>query len=84
MFVQSLKDKSDIDNDTYHKILNPPAHEDSIPPTLIKLVPRLLHDLKVFFYSDLPLPIVVRSKTVLYLLYGFGDASGKGFGSTMM
>jgi hypothetical protein len=33
---------------------------------------------------EFPPEVVVRSNAVLQVLYGYGDASGKGFGSTML
>jgi len=35
------------------------------------------------FSSSTPVPVVVRSTSVFHLLYGFANASGKGFGSTI-
>lgn len=48
-------------------------------------VPRLFDDVRALnemFKSPIPPRIAVRSTKVLLVFYGFGDASGKGFGST--
>ena len=48
--------------------------------------PRLKHDLlalKTLTKSSLPPLRIVRPSRVVQVLYGFGDASGKGFGSTV-
>jgi hypothetical protein len=63
------------------------ADPDREPPQRIKPVPRLYLDLvalSFFFSGDKPLEVSVRSKNVKVLLYGFGDASGRGFGSTVL
>jgi hypothetical protein len=60
---------------------------DREPPQRIKPVPRLYLDLvalKFFFSGDKPPEVSVRSRNVKVLLYGFGDASGRGFGSTVL
>lgn len=50
------------------------------------VAPRLLHDLsalKDLSSSALPPLRIVRPSRVIQVVYGFGDASGKGFGSTV-
>lgn len=52
-------------------------------PSFLRAVPRLSYDLSAlerFFESDAPL-MIPRSSRTLCLAYGFGDASGEGFGS---
>jgi hypothetical protein len=54
-------------------------------PKSVKPVPRFLDDLVCLvkiFSSKVPPVIILRSKLVFMVVYGFGDASGKGFGST--
>jgi hypothetical protein len=54
-------------------------------PRTVKPVPRFLDDLGCLvqiFSSEAPPIIILRSKLVFMVIYGFGDASGKGFGST--
>jgi hypothetical protein len=51
----------------------------------VKPVPRFLDDLKgleTMFSAKAPPVIVLRSLFVYEVTHGFGDASGKGFGST--
>ena len=40
--------------------------------------------LKPIFQSVIPVKIIARYARVLYLLYGYFDASGKGFESTIL
>jgi hypothetical protein len=57
------------------------------PPKLVTGVPRLASDLEVLsdlFASDSPHRRVVRSSRIIVTLYGFGDASGEGFGRTLL
>jgi hypothetical protein len=54
-------------------------------PLKVKPVPRFIDDLKglfEIFSAEAPPIIVLRSLFVYMVVYGFGDASGKGFGST--
>lgn len=57
------------------------------PPVTIKVVRHLKNDLlalKTFFSLDKPPEIHVRRQNVCMILYGFADASGGGFGSTVL
>ena len=59
--------------------------DDKYPGT-VKAVPRLKNDLRALelMTEDLTAPVVVvRSKRILLVRYGFGDASGGGFGSSL-
>ena len=54
-------------------------------PTMVKVAPRFISDLKamwLLFQLDAPPLRLVRGKSVHEAIYGFGDASGKGFGSS--
>lgn len=54
-------------------------------PAEVEPVPRLIEDLEFlahFFAQESPPRVMVRSRLVFLIVYGFGDASGKGFGST--
>jgi hypothetical protein len=56
-------------------------------PRLVMPVPRLEQDLKVLLALTNPLvppERAVRSKHLLQVCYGFGDASGEGFGSIIL
>jgi len=64
--------------------------DDVIPvepnaPDFVTPVPRLLRDLgslSRLLSSPVPAERVVRAKTIIWVMYGFGDASGSGFGSS--
>jgi hypothetical protein len=56
-------------------------------PSLVIPVPRLEQDLRsllVLTYPLVPPERAVRSKHLLQVCYGFGDASGEGFGSIIL
>lgn len=70
-----------LDQTSFH------AGHPSEPPEEVLGVPRLASDLEALtalFSPDTPPRRVVRSRQVLVTLYGFGDASGDGFGQTLM
>ena len=57
------------------------------PPVKAKAAKRLMQDLTALWAmmaSDCPPEVVVRARTIIALLYGFADASGSGFGSTII
>jgi hypothetical protein len=57
------------------------------PPTQIKGAARLKGDtlaLKTLFRAEIPAQVLIRASRVYTILYGFADASGSGFGSTIM
>ena len=57
------------------------------PPSTVTPVPRFhqcLDVLERIFDEDLPPVVNVRSTSCLVLVYGFVDASGSGFGSTLL
>ena len=60
--------------------------DDDAPPT-VKPVPRLGFDvkaLKAFLEPETPLQVIVRPvQGACYVVYGAGDASGEGFGSSL-
>lgn len=61
-----------------------PVYKDG--PEFVKAVPRLLSDLRALLYlteSLTPPRVVVRSKEAVQVRYGFGDASGLGYGSAV-
>ena len=60
---------------------------DTTAPEFVTAVPRLLEDLQSLQHllaPDHPPIRFVRSKCIATVPYGFGDASGNGFGSTFM
>jgi hypothetical protein len=57
------------------------------PPTRVQPVPRMEGDVKALaalFSQETPAQTLVRASRVYSILYGFADASGSGFGSTVM
>jgi len=61
-------------------------HAPESPPTQVAPAPRLQSDLNcliTLFSPDTPPTRIVRSNTICYALYGFVDASGSGFGSSI-
>lgn len=67
--------------------LHPPEYDPKNVPKSVKGVARLMQDftsLQEVFEAPKPPLVTVRALTVYHILYGFGDASGKGFGSTML
>jgi hypothetical protein len=60
--------------------------EDGVPPW-VKPVPRLLEDVAVllqFFAPPTPVQLIERPvRGACYVVYGAGDASGEGFGSSL-
>ena len=64
---------------------------DAIPvdpeaPEFVTPVPRLERDLlslQALTETVSPVERVVRAKTIIHVVYGFGDASGTGFGSSL-
>lgn len=67
------------------------VHEEKLrvpaPPLLITIVPRFYQCLNVLtkmFQNELPHVVDLRATTCQVVVYGFVDASGSGFGSTML
>jgi hypothetical protein len=57
------------------------------PPKRIKAAPRLVNDvraLNALFDGEMPTQVLLRSSRVYSIFYGFADASGSGFGSTIL
>mmetsp|Transcript_25388 Transcript_25388/g.38505 ORF Transcript_25388/g.38505 Transcript_25388/m.38505 type:complete len:109 (-) Transcript_25388:345-671(-) len=57
------------------------------PPSTVLAVPRLEMDLKAmkrFFKGEKPTEVPVRATKVFQIIYGFGDASGEGFGDVFL
>jgi hypothetical protein len=86
-YVHEKQDLGLLDENEARAALNPPDYEDIPIPKKIKPVSRFKDDL--FALSELmsckePPLVIVRSNSVYEMYYGFGDASGKGFGSTTL
>jgi hypothetical protein len=59
---------------------------ESDAPKMVQAVPRFKKDLEAMieFFSPIEPPEVIeRVSRILYVIYGFGDASGTGFGSSV-
>jgi hypothetical protein len=68
-----------LTHDEVYELLNVGAPAEVVP------VQRFLEDLDFlsqFFETESPPRVLVRSRLLYLIKYGFGDASGKGFGST--
>ena len=60
--------------------------EDSPPSGIVRSVDRLYWDvtaLLTLMETELPVEVTLRVSRVLYVIYGFADASGTGFGSSL-
>jgi hypothetical protein len=85
-----LRQEVESDNMTeneFEAALDRGSSTGSAPPKTIKGVPRFFEDLKAFqalLSPDSPPEVTVRCLRIFTLLYGFGDASGRGFGSTVL
>jgi hypothetical protein len=67
-------------------MLNPPSFEDIPQPKTVKCVPELaqaLPALELLFSQETPPIMLVRSASLLYVRYGFADASGTGLGTSI-
>jgi hypothetical protein len=60
--------------------------EGPAPPKVVWATDRLKQDLFALreILKPMPPPDVLRSNAILQIVYGFGNASGKGFGSTLL
>lgn len=75
-----------------HLHLDEVNHDDALPastchPPTVMPVPRLRDDIKgllTLFSSTAPPKRIIRSNAIAIALYGFGDASGSGFGDTVI
>jgi hypothetical protein len=77
--------KSSIKTD--HPVLTKGQQPLPPPPKEIMVVPHLHLDLKALEFllgADTPAEVMLRASRVFTVLYGVADASGKGFGSTVL
>jgi hypothetical protein len=85
-YVHSKLDKEDITPEEAHEMLHPPAYENITAPPEVPCIPELLQALpalETFFKQPNPPRILVRSAHLLYVRYGFADASGTGLGASI-
>ena len=83
-FLRAKVDSGDMTEEEVSQMLA--DQKDSPSSGTVQAVERLHWDvlaLLTLMHSDLPAEIDLRVSKVLFVLYGFGDASGKGFGSSL-
>jgi hypothetical protein len=86
-YIRDKIDKDEISEEEAQAAMDATVRAGDPPPEQIKGVPRFFKDLfaiKELLEAESPPEVNVRSSMVLAILYGFADASGKGFGSTVM
>ena len=84
--IEGKVDQGKISREEANILLESPIRGDADPEKFITPVPRFHSCIKAFedfFSSEEPPIIVTRSKKCYVLIYGFVDASGSGFGSTL-
>ena len=84
--VESLIRNEKINEEEKEHMLGQLPYSDLTPPKLVKLLLRFhacLGALNQFFSDPTPPLVHMRSDNVLMAVYGFLDASGTGFGSTI-
>ena len=70
-----------------HQALHTPESTDIPIPESVAPLPMMKSDFSVLlklFESSSPPKVTVRCSKIFYVLYGFADASGSGFGSSML
>jgi hypothetical protein len=85
-YVYAKLDRGDITSDEANQMLNPPSFEDIPQPKTVKCVPELaqiLPALELPFSQETPPRMLVRSASLLYIRYGFADASGTGLDASI-
>jgi hypothetical protein len=86
-YIHDKQERGLMNEDEARSALNPPDYDDIPIPKTIKPVSGFRDDifaLSELLSADTPPLVVIRSSLVYEIFYGFGNASGKGFGSTML
>jgi hypothetical protein len=86
-YIHEKRDLGSITEEEARAALNPPDYADIPIPEEVIPVSRFRDDifaLKELLSSKEPPLVTLRTNSVYEVVYGFGDASGKGFGSTML
>jgi hypothetical protein len=86
-YIQIRQEENKISEEEAAELREPLHYDDIQTPKRIKPVPLLganLRALRDLMSSDEPPKVTVRTLRVYQVMYGFGDASGSGFGSTML
>jgi hypothetical protein len=79
--------KPELTEEEADQMLNPPSFQDIDHPTRLGCAPELLQALPAldrFFSQQSPPKMLVRLENLMYIRYGFVDASGTGLGSSIM
>ena len=85
-FAEEQKAKGKVSEQEKEEMMNQITGLEIKPPKTVKPLPRFITCLKAletFFSEDEPPIVQVRSTSVFVAIYGFLDASGTGFGSTL-
>lgn len=89
-YLSYLRELIDQDKHSYNELkqpLNPLLFEEISIPVEVVPVDRVKNDfifLRKMFAREESLEVMARSSNIVYLLYGFADASGTGFGSSVI
>jgi hypothetical protein len=78
-WLEHQLDDSGMSEEAIYELFNSGA------PGLVKPVPRFFDNLEfltMFFSPTSPSKVTIQATSLFLVVYGFGDASGKGFGST--
>jgi hypothetical protein len=85
IYVSHQVESGEMTQDEAFQALHPPDFEDIQTPASVCPLQRMREDFVVmneFFAADTPPVVLLRCAKILYILYGFADASGSGFGSS--
>ena len=85
-YVEQKLENGKITESERDRLLDDRQNNDPQPPKMIKPVPEFhtcLTALRSFFVPEVPPWVHMRSSMVYMIAYGFADASGGGFGSTI-
>jgi polyhydroxyalkanoate synthesis regulator phasin len=87
IFIQEKLDQNQISEDEAQAALDVASHAGNPLPNRITGIMRFFQDLEALrklLGSDAPTKVDVRARLIITILYGFADASGRGFGSTVL
>jgi hypothetical protein len=86
-FIREKLEQNQMSEDEAEAALDSRIPTGDPPPKNIVGVSRFFQDLNALtrlFESEAPPEVNVRARLIIHILYGFADASGKGFGSTIL
>jgi hypothetical protein len=87
LYIREKLDKDQMSGDEAQAAMEARLPAGDPPPDKIMGVPRFFQDLSALrelLSSATPPEVNVRARLIITILYGFADASGKGFGSTVL